>query len=305
MNILITGGNGFIGYNLTKSLKEHGHNVTVVDIQKAQYGPELADRTIIADASAWKLDKKYDRIYQLAADMGGAGFIFTGDNDADVMTNSASINLNILKQVKDIGVGTIFYSSSACVYSAEAAAKRASEADAYPANPDSDYGWEKLFSEHLYMAYARNYGIDVRIARFNNTYGPYSTYEGGREKSPAAICRKVLEHENEGKDIEVWGDGQQVREFVYIDDLLSAIEVIMSNPFDGPINIGPEENITIDGMVRLLTDAPITHTDGPIGLQVRLTTYDAIRSLGWAPKTTLAEGIKTLYSWIKDQKYPS
>lgn len=303
MNILVVGGAGFIGHNLTKRLKNEGHTVTVVDIKPyPDFESSPADRYIQADASTWTLDQKYDRIYQLAADMGGAGFIFTGDNDANVMTNSASINLNILKQVKDIGVGTIFYSSSACVYSREAAAQRASEESAYPASPDSNYGWEKLFSENLYLSYAKNYGINVRIARFNNTYGENSTYEGGREKSPAAIARKVWEYNYESKPIEIWGDGQQVREFVYIDDLLDAIEVIMTNDVKEPINIGPEDNITIDGLVRILTDAPITHTEGPIGLQVRLTTYDKIKALGWAPKVSIEVGMKRLYSWICDQK---
>lgn len=304
MNILIIGGNGFIGYNLTRRLKAEGHEVTVVDQKELEFGEAVADRKIIADAATWTLDQKYDRIYQLAADMGGAGFIFSGDNDADVMTNSASINLNILRQVKDIGVGTIFYSSSACVYSAEAAALRADEEDAYPACPDSNYGWEKLFSERLYQAYAKNYGVNIRIARFNNTYGPYSTYKGGREKSPAAICRKVLEYSKEGKPIEIWGDGKQVREFVYIDDLLDAIEIIMQSDHKEPINIGPEDNITIDDMVRLLNNPPITHVEGPVGLQVRLTGYDKIKALGWAPKVPLEVGLKRLYSWIYDQKYP-
>ncbi len=301
---LIIGGNGFIGFNLAKKLKKEKWNVTVVDIKEAPFGKSPADKVIIADASKWIMNDYYERIYQFAADMGGAGFIFTGDNDSDVMSNSASININILRQVKEIGCGTIFYSSSACVYSPEAAANRATEESAYPINPDSLYGLEKMFSENLFLAYAKNYGVNVRIARFNNTYGPYSTYKGGREKSPAAICRKVVESRIHGGPIEIWGDGQQVREFVYIDDLLDAIEVIMKSKVNTPINIGPEENITIDGLVRILSDKEIVHVPGPVGLQVRLTSYDKIQALGWKPKVSIEKGLKKTYKWI-DQQYQS
>jgi len=297
---LIIGGGGFIGHNLVKRLKSEGWSVAAVDLKLPEFEPSPADDFILADATEWRIDKYYDRIYQLAADMGGAGHIFTGDNDADIMTNSASINLNIAKQAKD-KCGVIFYSSSACVYSPEAAAKRAKEEDAYPATPDSNYGWEKLFSERVYQAYAKNYGLNIRLARFNNTYGPLSTYKGGREKSPAAICRKVIEHELYGKEIEIWGDGQQVREFVYIDDLLDGIEAILQSDIKTPINIGPETNITIDEMVRILTHDPVKHIDGPVGLQIRLTSYDIIKSLGWKPKVSIEEGLKRTYNWIQTQ----
>lgn len=305
---LVIGGSGFIGNHLVKRLKSEDWHVTVIDLKpKPDFDDSIANVYIQNDASVYRfVDKSaglsYDRVYQLAADMGGAGFIFTGDNDADVMSNSASINLNVLKVLKENDFkGTVFYSSSACVYSPEAAAKRAKEYDAYPATPDSNYGWEKLFSERLYQAYAKNYGIDIRIARFNNTYGPLSTYKGGREKSPAAICRKVLENETVGYPIEIWGDGKQVREFVYIDDLLDAIEIIMKSDIKEPINIGPETNITIDGLVRILTNKPITHIPGPIGLQVRLTSYDKIKALGWSPKVSIEDGLFRTYNWIKSQ----
>lgn len=304
MKALVIGAGGFIGHNLVKRLKAEGWHVTGVDMKWPEFEKSPADNFTIADARKITFDPENlpDRVYQLAADMGGAGFIFTGDNDANVMTNSAQINLNVLKGLKDVDYkGKIFYSSSACVYSPEAAANRATEESAYPATPDSNYGWEKLFSERLYQAYNKNYDIDIRIARFNNTYGPNSTYKGGREKSPAAICRKVIEYEIGDKEIEIWGDGQQVREFVYIDDLLSGIEAIMNSDIKEPVNIGPRENITIDGMVRILTDAPITHIPGPIGLQVRLTSYDKIESLGWKAKVSIEEGLKKTYVWIKDQ----
>ena len=301
--IAVTGSSGFIATNLTKRLQEQGHTVYGIDIVEPQYGikPDVFINGDLRDPKTCEafFNQPFDEVYALAAWMGGAGVIFTGDNDAQIMHDSALINLNTAKYATEAKVKKLFYSSSACVYSAEAAAKRASEESAYPACPDSNYGWEKIFSERLYEAYAKNYGVDVRIARFNNTYGEYSTYEGGREKSPAAICRKVMEN-----NIEIWGDGQQVREFVYISDLLDAIELIMVNPFTGPTNIGPRENITIDGMVRILTDKPITHVDGPIGLQVRLTTYDKIEALGWSAKVPLEVGLKRLYSWIMKTKYP-
>lgn len=297
---LIIGAGGFIGNHLVSKLKKEGWHVTGLDLKYPEFSTTEADNFIIADASTYLIDSYYERIYQLAADMGGAGFIFTGDNDADVMQNSASINLNISKQATG-RCGVLFYSSSACVYSPEAAANRANESDAYPATPDSNYGWEKLFSERLYQAYAKNKGLNIRIARFNNTYGPLSTFKGGREKSPAAICRKVVENELYGKQIEIWGDGKQVREFVYIDDLLEAIECIMQSDIKTPINIGPETNITIDAMVRILSDATIIHIPGPIGLQVRLTSYDIIKSLGWSPKVSIEEGLKKTFEWIKLQ----
>lgn len=301
---LVIGGGGFIGHNLVKSLKSDGWNVTAVDLHKPFFEESSADNFIVADARHWKLDQKYGRIYQLAADMGGAGFVFTGENDADILSNSVAINLNILEQVKGIGCGVIFYSSSVCVYSPEATSHKALESEAYPASADSNYGWEKLYSERLYEAYARNYGVNVRIARFNNTYGPHGVFEGGREKFPAAICRKVIDGESQ---IDVWGDGKQVREFVYIDDLLTGIEALVQSDITTPVNIGPSDSITIDELARLAMKVEgkslaINHIDGPIGLQNRLTSNEIITSLGWIPTVSLEEGIKRTYLWIKDQK---
>jgi nucleoside-diphosphate-sugar epimerase len=300
---LVVGGGGFIGTNLVKKLKSEGWEVTAVDLHEPYFEESVADNFIVADARYWKLDKKYDRIYQLAADMGGAGFVFTGENDAEILSRSVAINMNILDQVKEKGCGVIFYSSSVCIYSPEATATRAMEADAYPASADSNYGWEKLYSERLYEAYARNYGLNVQIARFNNTYGPHGVYEGGREKSPAAVCRKVI---LANPDVEIWGDGKQIREFVYIDDLLTGIEAIIQSDIQTPINIGPDDNITIDGLVELARKVEdkeiiIKHIDGPIGLQNRRTGNDIIKSLGWKPEVSLEEGIKKTYLWIKQQ----
>lgn len=299
---LVIGGGGFIGHNLVKSLKKSGWWVKAVDLHKPFKDDSPADEFQIADASKEVvIDRHYERIYQLAADMGGAGFVFTGDNDAEILSNSVAININVLRQVKEKGCGTIFYSSSVCMYSSEAAANRASELMAYPANPDSDYGWEKLYSERLYLAYARNYGINVRIARFNNTYGPYGVYEGGREKAPAAMCRKVIMADGE---MEVWGDGTQIREFIFIEDLLSAIECLLNSSEETSVNIGPDESVTVDQLAETAIkisgkSVRVKHVDGPIGLQNRLTDNSTIKSLGWAPKYSLTEGMKITYDWIK------
>lgn len=299
---LIIGGGGFIGHNLVKRLKKEGWWVKIVDLKLCPYEQAQADVVQICDAAKEDIvDQLYDRIYQLGADMGGAGFIFTGENDADVLNNSASINLNVLRQVKKIGCGTIFYSSSVCVYPDGVEGK---EKDAYPANPPSDYGWEKLFSEHLYLAYKRNYGINVRIARFHNCFGPYGTYEGGREKAPAAICRKVL-HATD--TIEVWGDGQQLRPFIYIDDLLDGIEALMQSDFTGPVNLGPDSGVTIDQLVDIVSmvagkELKIEHIPGPTGGQTRNANNDlAKEKLGWEPKSRIRESLTTTYEWIKKQ----
>lgn len=301
---LIIGGLGFIGYNLSKKLKSEGWYVCVVDIKDTEYDKSHIDKVVIGDASFWSVlnsvsAEYFDRVYQLAADMGGAGFIFTGDNDADVMTNSVSINVTVANYLtKNKFGGTLFYSSSVCAYSIEQVAQKIKEEDIYPANPDSNYGWEKIFSERLYQAYAKNKGLDIRIARFNNCYGPYSTWQGGREKSPAAICRKAIQD----NPIEIWGDGKQIREFIYIDDLLDAIELIITSGHTDPINIGPDESYTIDEMVRMVTNKEIKHIDGPVGLQVRLTDNTKIKFLGWSPKVSLKEGLTKLYTWIESQQ---
>src|SRR3990167_3897293 len=301
-NILVLGSSGFIGSNLVKRLKEEGHFVAGADISKPQYiQPDLFFNIDLRDKekceSLFQHCNGYDRVYQLAADMGGAGFIFTGNNDAEVMHNSAMINLNVAYWVTQANIGQLFYSSSVCAYSIEQVAQKIKEENIYPANPDSNYGWEKIFSERVYEAFHKNKSLNIRIARFNNCFGPFSTWDGGREKSPAAICRKALTQD----PIEVWGDGKQVREFIYVDDLLDAIEVIMQNPYTGPINIGPDESYTIDEMVRMVTDKEIKHIDGPIGLQVRLTDNTKIKSLGWSPKVSVKDGMLKLKEWIQTQ----
>ena len=303
MKILVLGSSGFIGSNLVKRLQEQGHFVFGADIKNPEYVvPDIFLPVDLRNPAQchylFDFCKGFDRVYNLAADMGGAGFIFTGNNDAEVMHNSAMINLNVAKYATEAGVKQLFYSSSVCAYSIEQVKQRIKEEDIYPANPDSNYGWEKIFSERVYEAFAKNKGLNIRIARFNNCFGPYSTWQGGREKSPAAICRKALTQ----NPVEIWGDGQQVREFIYVDDLLNAIEVIMNNPYTGPINIGPDESYTIDEMVRMVTDKEIKHIDGPIGLQVRLTDNTKIKSLGWSSKVSVKEGMNNLLQWIESQR---
>ena len=301
LKCLVLGSSGFIGSNLVKRLKEEGHYVVGVDIKKPQYiQPDGFVQCDLRDPLWVKgvFNKSYDRVFCLAADMGGAGFIFSGNNDAEVLHNSALININVAKYATLAEVKKLFYSSSVCAYSIEQVKQRIPEEAIYPANPDSNYGWEKIFSERLYQAFAKNKGLNIRIARFNNCFGPYCTWDGGREKSPAAICRKALTQD----PIEIWGDGQQVREFIYIDDLLDAIEVIMKNPYTGPVNIGPDESYTIDEMVRMVSDKEIKHIDGPIGLQIRLTDNTKIKSLGWSPKVSVKDGMDKLKSWIQEQK---
>src|SRR3990167_834806 len=302
LKCLVLGSSGFIGSNLVKRLKEEGHFVVGADINEPKYiQPDKfyrIDLRISDDVGMVFHKGSYDRVYQLAADMGGAGFIFSGDNDSEVMHNSAMTNLNVAKWAVRTGVKQLFYSSSVCAYSIEQVKQKIKEEDIYPANPDSNYGWEKIFSERVYQAFHKNKGLNIRIARFNNCFGPYCTWDGGREKSPAAICRKSLTQD----PIEIWGDGQQVREFIYIDDLLDAIEVIMQNPYQGPINIGPDESYTIDEMVRMVTDKEIKHVDGPIGLQVRLTDNTKIKALGWSPKIPVKAGMIILREWIQSQK---
>ena len=300
MNCLVLGSSGLIGSNLVARLRREGNNVVGVDIVEPKYViPVSFVQGDLRDAKFCEglFKTSWDRVYQLAADMGGAGFIFTGDNDAEVMRNSAMINLNVAKYATEAGVKQLLFSSSVCAYSKEQVEKKIKEEDIYPANPDSNYGWEKIFSERVYQSFAKNKGLNIRIARFNNTFGPYCTWDGGREKSPAAICRKALTQD----PIEIWGDGKQIREFIYIDDLLDAIEVIMQSDHQEPINIGPDESYTIDEMVRMVSDKEIKHIDGPIGLQVRLTDNTKIKSLGWSPKVSVEKGMKSLLAWVESQ----
>jgi GDP-D-mannose 3',5'-epimerase len=251
-----------------------------------------------------------DEIYQLAADMGGAGFVFTGDNDADIMHNSVLCNLNILEESKNKGVKKIFYSSSACMYpeynQMDPDNPKCSEGSAYPAAPDSEYGWEKLFSERLYLTYQRNHGIQVRIARFHNIFGPLGTWEGGREKAPAALCRKVAESE-EGGTIEVWGDGLQTRSFLIVDECVEGVRRLMKSDFSEPVNIGSEEMISINDFAKMIINISgknisVKNIDGPLGVRGRNSDNALIQEkLGWSPSIPLKEGTKRTYEWVSEQ----
>ena len=306
---LIVGGHGFIGGSLVRRLKSEGWHTIAIDIKEYPYGKSPADESLVEDICKIPGDaffpynwNDFDRIYCLAANMGGAGHVFTGDNDADILTDSLNINLHLLKELKKADYkGTIFYSSSVCCYPDGVPGV---ESDAYPANPPSNYGWEKLTSERLYLAYAKNYGIDVRIARFHNCFGPYGTYEGGREKSPAAICRKVYKATDE---IEIWGNGEQLRPFIYIDDLLDGIEALMNYDYKEPVNLGPSEGITINELVDKVStiagkNLKKKYIEGPTGGAKRHANNDlAQKVLDWKPKRDLTEGLVKTYRWISEQ----
>lgn len=311
--VLVCGAGGFIGGHLVKKLKKQGCWVRGVDIKHHEFAASPADEFIIGDLTRQEvvekvLDQPFDEVYQLAADMGGAGYIFTGENDANLMFNSASINLNIIQQAYLKGVKKIFYSSSACIYPAynqkDPNNPNCAESSVYPADPDSDYGWEKLFSERLFQAFARNHGMQVRIARFHNVFGPEGTWAGGREKAPAAICRKVAEADKEGQ-IEVWGDGLQTRSFLYIDECLEAVERFMNSDFEGPMNIGSEEMISLNDLAKMVMEISgkkLSIYNKPVsyeGVRGRRSDNTLIRSkLGWAPSCTLREGMAKTYEWI-------
>ena len=313
---LVCGAGGFIGGHLANKLKKEGFWVRGVDLKHHEYQGLRVDDFVIGDLTNPKtvehvIDRPFDEVYQLAADMGGAGYIFTGNHDADVMHNSATINLNVVAQVVKAGVKKIFYSSSACMYpqynQLDPDNPRLSEDSAYPAAPDSEYGWEKLFSERLYFAFHRNYGLDVRVARFHNIFGPYGTWTGGREKAPAAMCRKVAEAKDGGM-IEIWGDGKQTRSFLYIDECLEGIRRLMdSTEFRGPVNIGSEEMVTINRLAEMAMEIAgkkltIKHIDGPLGVRGRNSDNKLIaQKLGWKPINPLKEGMIKTYKWISDQ----
>lgn len=315
-NILVCGAGGFIGSHLVKKLKEEKDSwVRGVDLKYPEFSSAKADDFIIADLreiSSYKyiFDRTFDEVYQLAADMGGAGYIFTGENDANVMHNSAMINLNIVDFCVKTKVKKVFYSSSACIYpeynQIDPQNPKCSEASAYPAKPDSEYGWEKLFSERLYFAYKRNYGLNAKIARFHNIFGPEGTWRGGKEKAPAAICRKVAEAFDDGK-IEIWGDGNQTRSFLYIDECIEGVQRLMNSYFDGPVNIGSEEMVTINEMAKMVIDISgkklsIEHVIGPQGVRGRKSDNNLIReNLNWCPTLSLYSGLEKTYSWIKSQ----
>ena len=313
--VLICGGGGFIGNHLAIRLKQEGFWVRAVDLAKPKFQSSPADEFILADlrdpiTCREILDCRFDEVYQLAADMGGAGYLFTGDHDADVMHNSALINLNISHGCAHAGVKKVFFSSSACVYpkynQQDPNNPKCSEASVYPAAPDSDYGWEKLFSERVYLAFARNYGVDVRIARFHNIFGPEGSWNDGREKAPAAICRKAAEAQN-GGSVEIWGDGKQTRSFLYIDDCLDAVRKLMNADFRGPVNIGSEEMVTINQLARYAIDISgkqltMKHVAGPEGVRGRNSDNRLIgEKLGWSPKLSLVEGLQRTYAWINEQ----
>jgi nucleoside-diphosphate-sugar epimerase len=312
---LVCGAGGFIGSHLVKRLKKEGYWVRGIDLKYPEFGETNADDFVIGDLRdlyicKYVTDIKFDEVYQLAADMGGAGFVFTGENDADIMRNSATINLNMVDTCYKRNIKKMFYSSSACVYSEynqmDPDNPKCSEDSAYPAAPDSEYGWEKLFSERLYLAYHRNYGMEVYIARFHNIFGPEGTWTGGREKAPAALCRKVA-MAPDGGEIEMWGDGKQTRSFLYIDECLEGVRRLMNSNFVGPVNIGSEEMVTINQLAEIIMDITgkklfIKHIPGPLGVRGRNSDNKLIQEkLGWKPTMKLKEGLKITYEWIKEQ----
>lgn len=312
---IVLGAGGFIGSHLVKRLKQEGLFVKGIDIKFPEFSNSDADEFIVGDLRDIHfvqsvIDENTDELYQLAGDVGGAGYIFTGLNDANVMHNSAQINLNVAKIAADKKVKRLFFSSSACIYPAENQIDpnnpNCEESSAYPANPDSEYGWEKLIAERLYLSYHRNFGLNVKIARFHNIYGPESTWTGGKEKAPAAICRKVAEVK-ENKSVEIWGDGLQTRSFLYIDDCLDATIKLTRSDFTGPYNIGSEEMISMLDFTKMVLrlsgkNNPVETIDGPTGVRGRCSNNLLIgNDLNWAPKYTLEEGVKHLYQWIKIQ----
>lgn len=337
--ILILGGGGFIGGHLAKRLKSEGNYVRVVDIKKHEYFSEndICDHFIVGDLKDASTvskamyapkqngvndkDNAFDEVYQLAADMGGAGYIFSGENDANVMHNSAMINLNVALYASKFGVKKLFYSSSACMYpehnQLDPDNPNCEEKSAYPANPDSEYGWEKLFSERLFLAFSRNYNLNVRIARFHNVFGPQGTWKGGKEKSPAAICRKVAEAKN-GDEIEIWGTGNQTRSFLYIDECVEAVLRLMESDFSGPVNIGSEEKIRMNDLANMVIKISfkklkVNNIDGneffnkygyrcPIGVNGRNSDNNLYRNqIGWEVSQPLEDGMRLLYNWIEQQ----
>ena len=316
--ILVLGAGGFIGNHLVTRLKAEGHYVVGADLKKPEFSESKADQFIICDLRVWPdmmgiyiKQTHWDEVYQLAADMGGAGYIFSGNHDTSVMTNSVQINLNLLKCFNMFHPGKLFYSSSACIYPAynqtDPQNPKCTEETAYPAAPDSEYGWEKLFSERLYLAYARNYGLNVRIARFHNIFGPLGTYQGGKEKAPAALCRKVAEAKD-GDQIEVWGDGLQTRSFLYIDECVEGILRLMQSNFTGPVNIGSEEMVTLNHLAEMV----IYYSGKQLYIKNIDTTMQGVRGrnsdnalifekLGWKPEKPLHEGIIKTYHWVSQQ----
>jgi len=312
--VLVCGAGGFIGVHLVNSLKNRGYYVIGADLRYPEFSQTLADEFHIVDLRNQEhvnrvVTKDLYEIYQLAADMGGAGYIFTGDNDANIMYNSSIINLNILREMVEKGIDRIFYSSSACMYpeynQTDSSNPILSEDSAYPANPDSEYGWEKLFSERLFLSFAKNYGIRVRIARFHNVFGPESSWTGGKEKSPAAICRKIAETET--GEIEVWGPGTQTRSYLYIDECIVGIKKIVDGEYSYPLNLGSERMISINELASLVgrltnKNIRIKNVDGPIGVAGRTSHNKLIKEqLNWSPPDNLEDGLLKTYKWILEQ----
>ena len=313
---LVCGAGGFIGTHLVERLKQKGYWVRGVDLKRPEFSVSSADEFVIRDLRdhyVYKevLDKSFDEVYQLAADMGGAGYVFTGEHDFNIMSNSALININMAKQVMK-GV-KLFFSSSACIYpeynQVDPDNPDCMEGHAYPAQPDSEYGWEKIFSERLYLACQRNCGLDVRIARFHNIFGPNGTWKGGKEKAPAALCRKVAEAEDGGV-IDIWGDGEQTRSFLYIDECLDGIERLMNNEISfEPLNLGSEEMVTINNLAEMIIaisgkKVTINHTEGPLGVRGRNSNNKLIyEKIGWQPDYSLLKGLEQTYKWIYNQMH--
>jgi nucleoside-diphosphate-sugar epimerase len=313
--VLVCGAGGFIGSHLVEKLKRDGHYVIGADLKYPLYSETVADKFYQLDLRSQRnveqlITSDIDEVYQLAADMGGAGYIFTGQHDADIMHNSAMINLNVLDEMRKKGVKKIFYSSSACMYPShnqeDPDNPLLSEDSAYPANPDSEYGWEKLFSERLYLSYAKNYSFDVRIARFHNVFGPYGAWNNGKEKAPAALCRKVATVEP-GGTIEIWGPGTQTRSFLYIDECVEGVQRLMTSEFTGPVNLGSERMISINQLVFLISklvgkSVCIKNVPGPMGVMGRNSDNRLIREkLNWSPQDNLEEGLLKTYKWIEEQ----
>jgi len=312
---LVCGAGGFIGSHLVKRLKNEGYWVRGVDLKNPDFSPTGADEFILGDLRDQAvcrnvLDQPFDEVYQLAADMGGAGYIFTGEHDADVMHNSATINLNIVNLALKQKIGKIFYSSSACMYPAynqeDPNNPNCTESSAYPAAPDSEYGWEKLFSERLYLSYFRNYDLQVRIARLHNIFGPFGTWKGGKEKAPAALCRKIAEA-TDGGEIEIWGDGEQTRSFLYIDECIEGVRRLVDSDFTGPVNVGSDEMVTINQLALMIMNSAgkklsLKHISGPLGVRGRNSDNTLIKEkLNWAPSEPLKNGINKTYRWIREQ----
>jgi len=310
---LVCGAGGFIGHHLVRLLKESGYWVRGVDIKRPEFSASEADEFLLLDlrlpddcrkAVALDVDESFDEVYQLAADMGGMGFIHNAE--CEIMTNSALINIHMINAASDAHVGRYLFSSSACVYrDQEIGEDEICEDDAYPAVPDNEYGWEKLYAERMAFAYSRNRGLPVRVARFQNCYGPEGTWEGGREKAPAAICRKVA-MASDGDVIEIWGDGSAIRVYTYVSDLCRGIVELMQSNLTEPTNIGSSELVSVDELVETVADVSeksigVRHVDGPVGVQARYHSVARIHSTGWRARVSLRQGIEFTYLWIAQQ----